>query len=33
MFIRRAKLVELDSIMGIYEIARHYMIRTGNDKQ
>ena len=33
MFIRRAKLVELDSIMEIYEVARHYMINTGNEKQ
>lgn len=33
MFIRRAKLVELDSIMGIYEIARRYMMKTANDKQ
>ena len=33
LFIRRAKLVELDSIMEIYEVARHYMINTGNEKQ
>lgn len=33
MLIRKSKLIELDSIMNIYEIARQYMINTKNDKQ
>lgn len=33
IYVRKADLGHIDSIMKIYEVARQYMINTGNDKQ